>query len=52
MTGDLEREVRNKALVLEAFDVLFNRRGGQREKPRDRCHELNQRQRRRSIQDW
>jgi hypothetical protein len=28
MTGDLEREARNNALVLEAFDVLFNRRGG------------------------
>jgi hypothetical protein len=28
MTGDLERETRHKALVLEAFDELFNRRGG------------------------
>jgi predicted SnoaL-like aldol condensation-catalyzing enzyme len=26
MTRDLEQEARNKALVLEAFDALFNRR--------------------------
>ena len=26
MTWDLEQETRNKALVLEAFDALFNRR--------------------------
>src|SRR5438445_12791398 len=26
MVRDLDREARNKALVLEAFDVLFNRR--------------------------
>ena len=26
MTRDLEQETRNKALVLEAFDALFNRR--------------------------
>jgi predicted SnoaL-like aldol condensation-catalyzing enzyme len=26
MARDLEREVRNKALVLDAFDALFNRR--------------------------
>jgi predicted SnoaL-like aldol condensation-catalyzing enzyme len=26
MTRDLEQEARNKALVLEAFDTLFNRR--------------------------
>src|SRR6204780_5755296 len=26
MTRDLEHEARNKALVLEAFDALFNRR--------------------------
>ena len=27
MMRDLEQETRNKALVLEAFDALFNRRG-------------------------
>jgi hypothetical protein len=26
MARDLEKEARNKALVLEAFDALFNRR--------------------------
>ena len=26
MARDLDREARNKALVLEAFDALFNRR--------------------------
>ena len=26
MARDLDREGRNKALVLEAFDILFNRR--------------------------
>jgi len=26
MTRDLEQEARNRALVLEAFDALFNRR--------------------------
>jgi predicted SnoaL-like aldol condensation-catalyzing enzyme len=26
MTRDLEQEARNKTLVLEAFDALFNRR--------------------------